>query len=62
MLTDSLLMIDGSAMLSKHYYGTIPKELFKEKNSEKIEVLEREIKQHPMESIQMQLHQCYVAL
>lgn len=45
MLTDSLLMIDGSAMLSKHYYGTIPKELFKEKNSEKIEVLQREIKQ-----------------
>ena len=45
MLTDSLLMIDGSAMLSKHYYGTIPKELYKEKNSEKIEVLQREIKQ-----------------
>lgn len=43
MLSNGLLIIDGSAMLSKHYYKTIPKELFKEKNSEKITELENEI-------------------
>ena len=44
MLENSLLIIDGSAMLSKHYYGTIPKELFKEKDEDKIEELQQQIK------------------
>ena len=45
MLTNSLLIIDGSAMLSKHYYSTIPKELFKETNPDIIKELKKEIKQ-----------------
>ena len=43
MLENSLLIIDGSALLSKHYYKTIPKELFKEKDLEKIEELQQQI-------------------
>ena len=42
MLTNSLLIIDGSAMLSKHYYSTIPKELFKETNPDIIKELKKE--------------------
>ena len=45
MLSNSLLIIDGSALLSKYYYGTIPKELFSEKNQEKIKELQKQIKQ-----------------
>ena len=45
MLSNSLLIIDGSALLSKYYYGSIPKELFSEKNQEKIKELQKQIKQ-----------------
>lgn len=43
MRQNSLLIIDGLALLSKHYYATIPKELFKEKNIEKIKELQQQI-------------------